>query len=43
MTPEKEEAIAAALVERTSQRGIAHTLKVSRDTVRRVRKKRAAR
>lgn len=40
MTPQKEEAITAALAERISQRGIARTLKVSRDTVREVRKKR---
>jgi hypothetical protein len=36
--PEKEQAILRALVERTSQRGIARLLQVSRDTIRAVRK-----
>ena len=40
LTPEKEEQIVGLLAERTSQRGIARALKVSRDTVRAVRKKR---
>jgi transposase-like protein len=40
LTPEKEAAIARALAERVSQQGIARMLKVGRDTVRKVRKKR---
>jgi transposase len=39
VTPEKEAAILGALAERISQRGIARALNVSRDTIRRVRKK----
>ena len=39
MTPQKEATIIAALQERTSQRGIARSLKVSRLTIRNVRKK----
>jgi transposase-like protein len=39
VTPEKEAAILGALSERISQRGIARALKVSRLTVRQVRKK----
>lgn len=39
VTPEQEAAIERMLCERTSQRGIARSLKVSRDTVRLVRKK----
>lgn len=39
LTPEKEAAIERALAERTSQRGIARQMQVSRDTVRAVRKK----
>lgn len=39
LTPEKEAAIVRALAERTSQRGIARTFGVSRDTVRALRKK----
>ncbi len=39
LTPEKEAAIERALSERISQQGIARMLKLSRDTVRRVRKK----
>jgi transposase-like protein len=39
LSSEKEEAIVLALAERISQRGIARVLKVSRDTVRAVRKK----
>jgi transposase-like protein len=39
LTTEKEAAIVRALQERTSQRGIARTLHVSRDTIRAVRKK----
>ncbi len=39
MTPEKEQVIVAALAERTSQRGIARSLHVSRLTIRQVRKK----
>jgi transposase-like protein len=39
LTPEKEQEICRALQERTSQRGIARTLKVGRDTIRAVRKK----
>ena len=39
VTPQKEQAIAAALAERISQRGIARALNVSRDTIRQVRKK----
>ena len=40
LTPEKEAAIARVLAERVSQQGIARMLKVGRDTVRTVRKKR---
>ena len=40
LTPEKEEQICRALQERTSQRGIARTLKVGRQTIRDLRKKR---
>ena len=36
---EKEQAILGALAERISQRGIARALKVSRDTIRNLRKK----
>lgn len=39
LTSEKEEAICRALQERTSQRGIARTLKVGRQTIRALRKK----
>jgi len=39
MTPEKEAVIVACLAERTSQRGIARALKVSRDKIRAIRKK----
>jgi transposase-like protein len=39
LSAEKEAAIEAALAERISQRGIARTLGVSRDTIRAVRKK----
>lgn len=39
LTPEKEAAILRSLAERTSQRGIARALKVSRLTIRQVRKK----
>ena len=39
LTPEKEQQICRALQERTSQRGIARTLKVGRQTIRAVRKK----
>ena len=39
LTPEKEEAICRALQERTSQRGIARTLKVGRQTIRALHKK----
>ena len=39
VTPEKEAAIERALAERISQRGIARLLGVSRDTIRKVRKK----
>ena len=39
LTPEREAAIERALAERTSQRGIARQMQVSRDTVRVVRKK----
>jgi transposase-like protein len=39
LTPEKEAEIERALAERLSQRGIARLLKVSRDTVRKVRQK----
>ena len=39
VTPEKEKLILAALSERLSQRAIARTLKVSRDTIRQVLKK----
>ena len=39
LTPEKEEAILRALSERISQRGIARTLKLGRQTIRAVRKK----
>ena len=40
LTAEKEKQIVGLLAERTSQRGIARALQVSRDTVRKVRKKR---
>ncbi len=40
LTPEKEAAIERALAERISQQGIARMLKVGRDTIRKVRKKR---
>jgi len=40
LTAEKEQAIVDSLTERISQRGIARTLKVSRDTIRAIRKKR---
>ena len=39
VTPETEQAILGALAERISQRGIARALKVSRTTIREVRKK----
>ena len=39
LSPEKEALIAAALQERSSQRGIARTFKVARTTVREVLKK----
>jgi transposase-like protein len=39
LTPEKEEAICRALQERISQRGIARSLKVGRQTIRALRKK----
>jgi transposase-like protein len=39
VTPEKEKLILAALSERLSQRAIARTLKVSRDTIRQVLKR----
>ena len=39
MTPQKEAAILRALTERISQRGIARTLKVGRQTIRVIRKK----
>ena len=39
LTPEKEQAILRSLAERTSQRGIARALQVSRLTIRQVRKK----
>jgi transposase-like protein len=39
LTAEKEAAIVRALAERTSQRGIARTFQVSRDTIRALRKK----
>ncbi len=39
LTPDKEAAIVRALAERISQRGIARTFGVSRDTVRTLRKK----
>jgi len=39
VTPAKEQAIAGALAERISQRGIARALRVSRVTIRNVRKK----
>jgi transposase-like protein len=39
MTPEREEQILRALQERVSQRGIARTLKVGRQTIRAPRKK----
>ena len=39
LTPEKEQQICRALQERTSQRGIARTLKVGRQTIRAIRKK----
>ncbi len=39
LTPEKEEQITRALTERLSQRAIARTLKVSRDTIREVLKR----
>ena len=39
LTEEKKEAILHSLTERTSQRGIARTFKVSRDTIRALRKK----
>jgi transposase-like protein len=39
LTPEKEAAILGALAERISQRGIARALKVSRLTIREVRKR----
>ena len=39
MTPEREALILGALKERISQRGIARTLKVGRQTIRAVRKK----
>jgi transposase-like protein len=39
LTPKKQEQIEACLAERMSQRAIARALKVSRDTIREVRKK----
>ena len=39
LTPQKEQQICRALAERTSQRGIARTLKVGRQTIRALRKK----
>jgi transposase-like protein len=39
LTPEKEQAILGSLAERISQRGIARSLKVSRLTIRTLRKK----
>jgi len=39
LTPEKQQQILRSLAERTSQRGIARALQVSRDTIRAVRKK----
>lgn len=39
LSPETTEAIVRALQERTSQRGISRTFKVSRDTIRALRKK----
>ena len=39
LTPEKEALILGALQERVSQRGIARSLKVGRQTIRAVRKK----
>jgi len=39
VTAEKEQQILRSLAERTSQRGIARALKVSRDTIRAVRKR----
>ena len=39
LTPEKQAAIERALSERVSQQGIARMLKVSRNTIRTVRKK----
>ncbi len=39
LSPEKEAAIVGALAERISQRGIARAMKVSRDTIRALRKK----
>jgi len=39
LSPEAEAAIVRALAERVSQRGIARTFRVSRDTVRALRKK----
>jgi transposase-like protein len=39
LTPEKQAAIERALAERVSQQGIARMLKVSRNTIRTVRKK----
>jgi len=39
LTPERQQQILRSLAERTSQRGIARSLKVSRDTIRAVRKK----
>ena len=39
LTPEKQAAIERALSERVSQQGIARMLKVSRNTIRMVRKK----
>ena len=39
LTPEKEAVIERVLAERVSQQGIARMFKVSRDTIRKVRKK----
>lgn len=39
LTPQKQQEICRALQERTSQRGIARTLKVGRQTIRALRKK----
>lgn len=39
LSPEKADEIVRALAERISQRGIARALKVSRDTIRTLRKK----